>query len=64
MFIKVRIGLAEPMRGGDMIRYLLMSQRSRKNYNGFKRVQGDSKVIPTQFRSQRYKLLVENNGNK
>jgi hypothetical protein len=31
---------------------------------GFKRVQGDSKVIPTQFRIQRCKPIVENNRNK
>jgi hypothetical protein len=31
--IKVTIGLAEPMRGGDTIRFLLMCQRSRKIYN-------------------------------
>jgi hypothetical protein len=32
-FIKEMIGLAESMRGGDMIRWLLMSQRSEKFYN-------------------------------
>jgi hypothetical protein len=32
-FIKVTIGLTEPMRKGDMVRCLLVSQKSRKIYN-------------------------------
>jgi hypothetical protein len=32
-FIKVTIGLMEPMRKGDMVRFLLVSQRSGKIYN-------------------------------
>jgi hypothetical protein len=31
--IKVTIGLTEPMRESDMIRCLLMSQRTRRIYN-------------------------------
>jgi hypothetical protein len=31
--IKVTIGLAEPLRGGNTIKCLLMSQRSGKIYN-------------------------------
>jgi hypothetical protein len=30
----------------------------------FKRVRGGFKVIPTQFRIQGYKALVDTNGNK
>jgi hypothetical protein len=37
MLIEVTIGLAEPMGGGDMIRWLLMSQRSGKFYNVIQR---------------------------
>jgi hypothetical protein len=48
-FIKVTIGLAELMSGGDMVRCLLMSQRSGKIYNGIqkssRRLQGDTHTI-------------------
>jgi hypothetical protein len=36
--IKVTIGLAEPMKEGDTIRCLLMSQRSERIYNVAQRV--------------------------
>jgi hypothetical protein len=32
-FVKVTIGLTEPMRKGDTVRCLLVRQRSRKIYN-------------------------------
>jgi hypothetical protein len=32
-FVKVTIGLTEPMRKGEMVRCLLVSQRSGKIYN-------------------------------
>jgi hypothetical protein len=48
-FIKVTIGLVEPMRGGDTIRCLLMSQRSEKIYNEIqkssRRLQGYTHTI-------------------
>jgi ribosome recycling factor len=55
------IDLVEPMREGNMIRCLLMSQRSERISNVIQRVQGGCKVIPTQFRIQRYNLLEEVN---
>jgi hypothetical protein len=57
--IKVTIGLAEPMREGNMIRCLLMSQWAGRVTMWFERVQGGSKVILTQFRIQRHNPLVE-----
>jgi hypothetical protein len=47
--IRVTIGLAEPLRGGDIIRCLFMSQRSGRIYNVVQRVRGNCKVIPTKF---------------
>jgi hypothetical protein len=62
--MKVIIGLAEPMRGGNTIRCPLMSQRSKRIYSVVQRVRGGCKVIPTKFRIQGYKALVDTNGNK
>jgi hypothetical protein len=36
-FIKITIGLPKPMRNGDMVRCLLVSQRSRKIYHVIQR---------------------------
>jgi hypothetical protein len=62
--IEVTIDPVEPMRGGGTIRCLLLSQWVGRFTMWFERVQGSSKVIPTQFRIHRYKPLVENNENK
>jgi hypothetical protein len=53
------IDLAKPMREGDTIRCLLMGQRSGRIYIVVQRVQGGCKVIPMQFRLQRYGHLDE-----
>jgi hypothetical protein len=58
------IGLAEPMKGVTRSGAFYGPKEQKNITMEFKKVQGDSKVIPTQFRIQRYKPLVENNGNK
>jgi hypothetical protein len=58
------IDLVEPMRDGDTVRCLLMSQGVEGFTMGFKGVQGGFNVMLTQFRIQRHKPLVETNENK
>jgi hypothetical protein len=58
-FIKVTIDLAKPMRKGDTVRYLLVSQRSGKIYNVVQRVRCGFRVKPTRFRLQRWSYLDE-----
>jgi hypothetical protein len=62
--IKVTIGLAKSMREVDTIRHLLMSQGVKDLQCHSKEFQGGFKVTPSQLRIQRYKPLVENDGNK
>jgi hypothetical protein len=64
VFIKVTIGLMEPMRMGDMITCLSNGQTGGRVTMLFKGVQCAFRVIPTQLRSQRYNALVETNENK
>jgi hypothetical protein len=52
--IEVTVDPVELMRGGGTIRCLLLGQWAGRFTIWFERVQGGSKVIPTQFRINRY----------
>jgi hypothetical protein len=63
-FIKVTSGLMGKIRKCDMIRCLWLVEGAKRFTMWFKGVRGGFGVIPTQFRSQRYKASEETNGNK